>query len=145
MLKLLFRSFAFAALLVAGGPHAAPASGAVKTRVEIKNVKVAESLAGKLSLDVSWSYVEQDVKAKEISIIAILIGARGKEYRAALTVPAPRSGARPSTSRVVINHEEQIVGGPPARVKVTIGSGITDGTSNTFAPATKELEVKLAP
>lgn len=142
------RNVAFAATLLAGPLAAAPVpgDGAVKTRVELQDVKVGASKAGSLTLELAWKYVEQDnlARPKELSIIAILIGAKGKEYRAARTVPVPKTGPLPTSARVVINHEEQLAG-PPLRAKVTLAARITDGTSNTFAPVTRELDVRLAP
>lgn len=143
-----FRTVAFAAALLARPLAAAPVpgDGSVKARVELQDVKVGASKAGALALELSWKYVEQDnlARPKELSIIAILIGVRGKEYRATRTVPVPKTGPLPTSARVVINHEEQL-SGPPLRAQVTLTARITDGTSNTFAPVTRELEVRLTP
>lgn len=124
----------------------APGDGTVKSKLELQDVKVGPSKVGSLTLELAWKYVEQDnlARPKELSIIAILIGARGKEYRATRTVPVPKTGPLPTSARVVINHEEQLTGAP-LRAKVTLTARITDGTSNTFAPVTRELEVRLAP
>jgi hypothetical protein len=142
-----FATFAVLVALLAPPLAAAPVpgDGSVKPRLELQDVKVGASRAGSVTLELAWTYVEQDnlVRPKELSIIAVLIGVRGKEYRGTRKVPVPKTGPLPTSARVVINHEEQL-SGPPLRAKVTL-TGITDGTSNTIAPVTRELEVRLAP
>ena len=143
-----FRTVAFAAALLARPLAAAPVpgDGTVKARIELQDAKVAASKAGSVTLELAWKYVEQDnlVRPKELSIIAILIGARGKEYRVTRTVAVPKTGPLPASARVVINHEEQL-SGPPLLARVTLTARITAGTSNTFAPVTWEQQVRLAP
>jgi hypothetical protein len=111
----------------------APAGTVVGPRVEIQDVRLAGSKKGQVTLDVTWGYVEQEGLARpsEFSIIAVLIGARGKEYKAKAAVPVPPNGPLPTSFPVVVNHEEGITSPRDVRVVVTVTPRVKDGTSNT--------------
>jgi hypothetical protein len=116
-----------------------------KVRVEVRELKVAEATNHNVTLNVSWGYVEQDVRPKTVSIIAILIGAKGHESRATLNVPVAASGPLPTSARVVIPSDELGGGAVACRFSVTVTPGITDGTSNTVVSGKKDLSVTVVP
>lgn len=135
---------AVSALVTATSLSAAPPKG--KLRVEVRDVKVAEATKESVALDVTWVYVEQDnLRPNTVSIIAILIGARAKEYKATQEVAVGAVGPLPTTARVVIPNDEKIVSPRICKFSVTVTPGITDGTSNTVVAGKKELSLTVTP
>lgn len=128
---------ALAAVLTAANPG--------RVRVEVRDLKVAEATRNNVTLNVSWGYVEQEVRPSTVSIIAILIGAKGRESRATLNVPVGASGPLPTSARVVIPSDELAGGAAACRFSVTVTPGITDGTSNTVVSGKKDLSTTVVP
>ncbi len=119
-------------------------------RIEIGSVRVVEARGKQLTLDMTWSYIEQDNMARqrpsEFNIIAILIGLRSEPFTVKLTVPVPAKGPIPLTARVVVNHEEQIVSPRDFKANLTVEGKIqiTDGTSNVVV-GRKEAALRVEP
>ena len=116
-----------------------------KLRVEVKEVVVKEAKNNSVTLDVTWSYIEQDnlLKPSEIMVIAVFVDSKGRE-RKATNVIAVSHEALPTSAKVVINHEEQIVSPRDIKFVVTVAPKIKDGTSNTVA-GRKEVTLRVNP
>lgn len=133
--------FVFTILLTA-----IPANAQRKLRVDVKDVIVKEAKGNSITLDVSWGYIEQDnlKRPDEIMVIAVFVDAKGKERKSVVNLAVGSSGALPTSAKVVINHEEQIVSPRDIRFVVTVTPKIKDGTSNTIA-GKKEITLRVNP
>lgn len=110
------------------------------------DLSIKEAKSNSLTLNINW-YIEQEglaVQPSQASIIAILIGARGREYKVssnvALKPDAPRSG----TFQVVIHHEEQIVAPQDVRLVITVALK-RDGKAGNLPSRTKEFLLHVDP
>lgn len=125
---------------------AIPANAQRKLRVDVKDIVVKEAKGSSIALDVSWGYIEQDNlrKPDEIMVIAVFVDSKGKERKSVINLPVSQGGTLPTSTRVVINHEEQIVSPRDIRFVVTVTPKIKDGTSNTIA-GKKEITLRVNP
>src|SRR5258705_6820362 len=92
-------------------PPPAPRIVAVASPPLEIDLSIKEAKSNSLLLNINW-YVEQEnlaIQPSEASIIAILIGARGREYKASSKVALSPGAARSGTVQIVIDHAEQIV------------------------------------
>lgn len=115
-----------------------------KLRVEVKDVVVKEVKGNSIALEISWKYIEQDnlLRPSEIMVIAVFVDSKGVEHKAT-NVIAVSHEALPTSTRVVINHEEQIVSPRDIKFVVTVAPKIK-GTNNTVA-AKKEVTLRVSP
>jgi hypothetical protein len=118
-----------------------------KNRIEIKDVQVGEAKDNRIALDVSWGYIEQSrPRPSKIMVIAVFVGANGKEYKAIVNVPVNAIGPLPTNGKVVINHEEQIFSPRDFKFVVTVTPQIKDSASNNlFVGDKKELRLRVNP
>lgn len=121
--------------------HVAAASPPLEIDLSIKEAK-----RNRLLLNINW-YVEQEnlaIQPSEASIIAILIGARGREYKANSKVTVNPGAASSGTVQVVINHEEQIVTPRDVRFVITVALK-RDGKAGSLPRRTKEFLLRVDP
>src|SRR5438552_14516730 len=100
----------------AGHPSVADPSLAINTLLK-------EARPGSVLLDINWN-VEQDnldVRPTQASIIAILIGARGKEYKGRANISISASGPLSGSARIAISHDEHYSVPTDARAVVAEG------------------------
>lgn len=86
------------------------------------NTSIIEAKGNRVVLEINW-YIEQEnlaVTPSEASIIAILIGARGKEYKVFSNVALEPNGRGSGTARVVLSHEEQFASPTDTRFVVSV-------------------------
>lgn len=133
--------FIFAILLTA-----IPANAQKKLRIEVKDVVVKEAKGNNIALEITWKYIEQENlrSPDEIMVIAVFVDSKGKERKSVVNIPVGSNGALPTSTKVVINHEEQIVSPRDIRFVVTVAPQIKDGTSNTVA-GKKEITLRVSP
>ncbi len=107
---------------------ACPLDGTPRGKMEVPdpvlqiNTSIIEARGNHVLLEINW-YVEQDnlaIRPTEASIIAILIGARGREYKVSSNVSIEPNGPLSGTKRLVINHEEQFTGPTDRHFVVTV-------------------------
>jgi|GEM_PF-2876440 len=112
-----------------------------KLRVEIRDVVVREATDNRIALEISWKYVEQDnlFRRGEIMVIAVFVDSKGVE-RKGTNVIAVSHEILPTSTKVVINHEEQIVSPRDIKFVVTV----TQKASNAVA-AKKEVRLRVSP
>jgi hypothetical protein len=133
-----------ATVLIFSATHTANAQK--KFRVEVKDVVVKEAKDNHIALEIFWGYIEQDNLRRpgEIMVIAVFVDSKGKERKSVVNIPVSSGGALPTSTRVVINHEEQIVSPRDIKFVVTVAPKITDGTSNIIADR-KEVTLRVNP
>lgn len=110
------------------------------------DLSIKEAKRNRLLLNINW-YIEQDnlaVQPSEASIIAILIGARGREYKASAKVSVNPAAASSGTVQVVISHEEQIVAPQDVRFVITVALK-RDGHAGSLPKRTKEFVLRVEP
>jgi hypothetical protein len=110
------------------------------------NTSIKEAKRGRVLLEINW-YIEQEnlaVRPSEAAIIAILIGARGKEYKVLSDVSIEPNGPLSGTTRVVINHEEQFTGPTDTRFVVSVALK-RNGNSSGLPSRKKELVLRVNP
>lgn len=139
-----------AALIFSAGTKA---NAQKRVRIEITNVitkeldKVAskDSKGNRIALEITWKYIEQENLLKindKIMVIAVFVDSKGVE-RKATSVIAVSHEALPTSTIVVINHEEQIVSPRDIKFVVTVAPQIKNA-SNTVA-AKKEITLRVNP
>ncbi len=109
------------------------------------NASISEGTRNRVVLEINW-YIEQDnlaVQPSAAEIIAILIGARGHEYKARSTSTV-ESGGRSGRTKVVINHEEQIIGPRDVRFSITVALK-RDGKAAGLPARTREFVLRVTP
>ena len=124
----------------------APRQGAAVSPPLDIDLSIKEAKSNSLLLNISW-YIEQDnlaVQPSEASIIAILIGARGREYKVSSKVAVSPGAARSGTVQVVINHKEQIVVPRDVRFVITVALK-RDGKAGSLPSRTKEFLLRVEP
>ena len=110
------------------------------------NTSIKEAKRGSVLLEINW-HIEQEnlaVRPSTASIIAILIGARSKEYKVLSNVSIEPNGPLSGTTRVVINHEEQIVSPRDLRFVITVALK-RDGHAGSLPSRTKEFLLRVEP
>ena len=110
------------------------------------NTSIIEAKGNRVVLEIHW-YIEQDnlaVTPSEASIIAILIGARGKEYKVFSNVALEPNGRGSGTTRVVVNHGEEFTVPTDTRFVVSValkrngnGRGLPSGKREFVLRVTK--------
>ena len=121
--------------------HVAAASPPLEIDLSIKEAK-----RNHLLLNINW-YIEQEnlaIQPSQASIIAILIGARGREYKASSNVTVNPGAASSGTVQLEINHEEQIVAPRDVRFVITVALK-RDGKSGSLPNRTKEFLLRVDP
>lgn len=109
------------------------------------NASISEAKRGRVVLEINW-YIEQEnlaIQPTTADIIAILIGARSQEYKVRST-SAVDSGGRSGRTKVVINHEEQIISPRDVHFSVTVALK-RDSKSAGLPARTKEFVLRVAP
>jgi hypothetical protein len=142
-LTLVALSFALPAFAALADPPSAP----TKSPVEIQSVAVSELTSAKAVFTLRWKYVEQEslARPKELSIIAILVGAHGAKLTGKLVVPVPASGPIPTSAAVAVPHDGALAAGQDVEVTVSVLpriAGISDGTSNIVDGTSNTLTAK---
>lgn len=108
------------------------------------NTSIIEAKGNRVVLEINW-YIEQDnltVRPSQASIIAILIGARGKEYKVLSDVAIEAKGPLSGTARVVINHEEQFTGPTDTRFVISVALK-RNGNSGGLPNRRKEFVLRV--
>lgn len=110
------------------GTAACPLAGTPRGKVEAPepvlqiNTSIKEAKGNHVVLEINW-YIEQEnlaVSPSQASIIAILIGARGREYKVLSNVAIDPNSPGSGTTRVDITHEEQFTIPTDTRFLVSI-------------------------
>ena len=108
------------------------------------NTSLKEATRGRVLLDINWSLEQDnlDVRPTEASIIAILIGARGKEYKGLANISIRASGPLSGSARVAISHQEQYSAPTDARFVVTVTLK-RNGSASSLPSRTKEFVLRV--
>jgi hypothetical protein len=108
------------------------------------NTSLKEARPGSVLLDINW-YIEQDnlaVRPTEASIIAILIGARGKEYKGLANISISAGGPLSGSARVALSHDEHYSAPTDARFVVTVTLK-RNGSARSLPSRTKEFVLRV--
>lgn len=108
------------------------------------NTSIIEAKGNRVVLEINW-YIEQDnlaVSPSEASIIAILIGARGKENKVFSNVALEPNGRGSGTTRLVVSHEEQFTVPTETRFVVSITLK-RDGNARGLPSRKKEFVLRV--
>jgi len=135
-------------LSAAACPLAGPPHGKMHAPVPVLqiNTSIIEAKGNHVLLEINW-HIEQEnlaIAPTEASIIAILIGARGREYKVSSSVSIDPKGPLSGTTRVVINHEEQFTGPTDRHFVVTVALK-RNGHSGGLPSRKKEFVLRVSP
>jgi len=128
---------------LAGTPHGKMEAAVPALQI---NTSIIEAKGDHVLLEINW-YIEQDdlaVRPTEASIIAILIGARGREYKVSSNVSIESKGPLSGTKRLVINHEEPFTGPTDGHFVVTVTLR-RNGHSGGLPSRKKEFVLRVNP
>lgn len=112
-------------------PVAKKAAATIK--LDVQNVRVVDVTRGAVTVDVTWSYVEQEARPSSIMVIAVSHEAAGKDIEGRVAVPVPATGALPTSSRVVINLGSDIVSPRDLNLTLTVTPQAKDASSISIA------------
>ena len=127
-------------------PPLAPRNVAVASPPLEIDLAIKGAKRNSLTLNINW-YIEQEnlaIQPSEASIIAILIGARGRQYKVSSKVAISPVATAAGTIQVVINHEEQLVVPQDLRFVITVGLK-RDGKAGSLPSRTKEFLLRVDP